>query len=85
MAAPRMIGVFVPSKWFLSSTHLQFDQLPDLLILDHVALVDEYHHLGHADLSDRLAEVFGDFPAGIVDAARAANDAHESAHVDTTV
>jgi hypothetical protein len=52
-AAPRITGVSSPGNWYLlrELAHLHLDQVQDLGVVDGVALVEEHHDAGHADLA----------------------------------
>ena len=53
LALPMMIGILSPGKFVLRQqfAHFQFDQFQQLLVVDHVGLVQEHDDVGHADLA----------------------------------
>ena len=53
IAAPRMIGDVVARELVLRQqlAHLHLDQIQQLRVVDHVALVQEHHDVGNADLA----------------------------------
>ena len=53
LALPLMIGVSSPGKSYLLEqlAHFHLDELEQLGVVDHVALVQEHDDVGHADLA----------------------------------